>query len=89
MILSFTRSAVIIPSVENSANAREKMMTQLIKFGRVVKVCTNFLTGPFLISLSRIAKIIGRGVRQMLITANITVFFNVLSTLASVKIILK
>ena len=45
------------------------MITQLMKFGRVVNVCTNFLTGPLLISFSRMAKIIGSGVRIMLIPA--------------------
>ena len=45
----FVITLVIRPSVENRENAREKMITQLIKFGRVVNVCTNFLTGPLLI----------------------------------------
>ena len=45
---SFIASSVTIPSDAKSAVAREKIITQLIKFGSVVNVCTNFFTGPFL-----------------------------------------
>ena len=45
---------VTTPSVANREKAREKMITQLIKFGRVVKVWTTLRTGLHLISLSRL-----------------------------------
>ena len=80
---------VTIPSEANNAVARENIMTQLMKFGRVVKVCVNFLIGPFLNSLSKIAINIGNGVKQMLISAKINVFFNDRNTLSSLKISLK
>lgn len=77
---------VTTPSVANREKAREKMITQLIKLGRVVKVWTTLRTGLHLISLSRIAKSMGSGVRTMPIKAKINVFFKVLTTLASRKI---
>ena len=80
---------VTIPSEANNAVAREKIITQLMKFGRVVKVCVNFLIGPFLSSLSRIAINIGNGVKQILMIAKMNVFFNDLNILSSLKISLK
>ena len=65
------------------------MITQLIKFGRVVKVCTIFLTGPFLTSFRSIAKNIGSGENNMPKIANINVLPNDLHTFASVNMSLK
>ena len=79
-------SVVTTPSVANRENAREKMITQLMKLGSVVKVCTTLRTGPHLISLSSMAKNMGSGVSTIPITAKIKVFFSVLTTLASLKI---
>ena len=65
-----------MPSAENIANVRVNTTIQLMKFGRVVKVCTSFLNLDDLISLIRIANTTGRGENSRPIRLNAKVFLS-------------
>ena len=54
-------SPFTIPSVENMAKQRVNTTIQLMKLGRVVKVCTSFRNFDERISLMRMAKMTGSG----------------------------
>ena len=52
------------PEEPNRLDIRENMMTQLMKCGSVVRVCTHFWKRVLLISLRKMANSIGSGMSR-------------------------
>ena len=57
-------SELIRPDEPKMLDASENMMTQLMKWGRVVTVCTTFWNRLLLISLRKMANSMGTGIRM-------------------------
>ncbi len=68
------RIELITPSVEKRENAREYTMTQLIKFGNVVMLWTNFEYPLWGTSFRRMANTSGSGITIRFRTAKVSVF---------------
>ena len=61
---NFCISALTRPEEPNRLDIRENMMTQLMKCGSVVRVCTHFWKRVLLISLRKMANSMGTGISR-------------------------